>query len=134
MQAQLSAPAGTPSGDRDRGAATSLSIVLLTPVMILLGFAAFQAAMWGHARTEARMVARDTAALVGRSGVAPDDARASAEAVLAADTLLRDVRVHVEAGPAMVTVTVEASAPGVIRGTWAPVRVVSAVPVEGWVP
>lgn len=119
---------------RDHGAASSLTMVLLTPVMMVLGFAAFQAAMWGHARTEARVVARDTAALVGRGGVPPDDARASAEAVLAADTMLRDVVVDVDAGPTLVTVTVRGDAPGIIRGTWSSVEVVAAIPVEGWVP
>lgn len=119
---------------RDRGAASSLTVVLLTPVMMVLGFAAFQAAMWGHARTEARVVARDTAALVGRAGVAPDDARASAEAILAADTMLRDVAVEVDVGASLVTVTVRGDAPGMIRGTWSSVEVVAAVPVEGWVP
>ena len=58
---------------------------------VTAAFAAFQAAMWSHARTEARVVARDTAALVARSGVAPDDARASATAILEADTDLRNV-------------------------------------------
>ncbi len=66
----------------DRGAATSLAVALLTPMFVFLAFAAFQAAMWSHARTEARVVARDTAALVARSGVAAGDARASATAIL----------------------------------------------------
>ena len=38
----------------DRGAATSLAVALLTPMFVFLAFAAFQAAMWSHARTEAR--------------------------------------------------------------------------------
>lgn len=120
---------------RDRGAANSLTLVLLTPLIVVIGFAAFQAALWSHARTEARVVARDTAALVARSGVPATDARSSAETVLAADTLLRDVEVTVEVptGPGPVTVTVSGSAPGIVRGTAAPVRVVAAVPLEGWV-
>ena len=119
---------------RDRGAASSLSLVLLTPVFVVLGFAAFQAAMWSHARTEARVIARDTAASVARSGVAVADARASAEAVLAADSLLRDVEVVIDHGASLVTVTVRGRAPGVLRGTWSGVAVTVAVPVEGWVP
>ena len=51
------------STDRDRGS-TSLTIVLLAPVMLVLMFAGFQAAMWNHTRTEARVVARETAVLV----------------------------------------------------------------------
>ena len=57
----------------DEGAASSLTVVLLTPVFVVLAFATFQAAMWGHARTEARVIAHDTAALVARSGVPPSD-------------------------------------------------------------
>ncbi len=58
----------------DRGAATSLSVALLTPMFVFLAFAAFQAAMWSHAKTEARVVARDTAALIARSGIPAADA------------------------------------------------------------
>ncbi|CAN5444487.1 hypothetical protein BH23ACT3_BH23ACT3_04050 [soil metagenome] len=109
-------------------------MVLLTPVFVVLGFVAFQAAMWSHTRTEARVIARDTAALVARSGVAAADAQASAEAVLAADSLLRDVEIVIDHGASLVTVTVRGSAPGVLRGTWSTVTVTAAVPVEGWTP
>jgi len=118
----------------DTGAAASLSVALLTPVFVLLAMAAFQAALWSHARTEARVIARDTAALVARSQVTADDARSSATAVLAADTDLRDVAVSVDAGADIVTVTVTADAPGIIRGTSAPVSVTSAIPREGLTP
>lgn len=118
---------------RDRGAANSLTMVLLTPMFVVVGFAAFQAALWSHARTEARVVARDTAALVARSGVGTEDARAAAEAILTADTSLRDVRVEVVATPELATVTVRGDAPGIIRGSWSRVEVVTAVPVERWV-
>lgn len=107
---------------------------MLTPVFVVVGFAAFQAAMWSHARTEARVVARDTAALVARSGVPAADARLAAETILDADTLLRDVEVLVDVGPALVTVTVRGRAPGILRGTWSALSVTTAVPVEGWVP
>lgn len=116
------------------GAATSLSVALLTPVFVLLAVAAFQAALWSHARTEARVVARDTAALVARAQVTAADARSSAAAVLAADTDLRNVSVLVDAGADLVTVTVTADAPGIIRGTSAPVSVTSAIPREGLTP
>jgi hypothetical protein len=112
------------------GAATSLAVALLTPVFVVLAFAAVQAAMWSHARTEARVVARDTAALVARSGVDPGDAQASAVAVLTADTDLRDVLVVVTTGPGIVTVTVTGDAPGILRGTSSGVSVTSAVPIE----
>lgn len=114
----------------DTGAATSLSVALLTPVFVMLMFAAFQAALWSHARTEARVVARDTAALVARSGVAEGDAIASATRSLSADTSLSGVGVAIRRTDGLVTVTVTADAPGIIRGTSRDVSVTVAVPVE----
>ena len=114
----------------DRGAATSLAVALLTPMFVFLAFAAFQAALWSHARTEARVVARDTAALVARSGVAAGDAQASATAILEADTDMHNVVVAVRSTGGVVTVTVTADAPGIIRGTTNSVTVTSAVPIE----
>jgi len=118
----------------DRGAATSLSVALLTPMFVFLAFAAFQAAMWSHARTEARVVARDTAALIARSGVTPLDAQASAATVLAADTDLRNVRVTVATTDGVVTVTVTGDAPGIVRGTSSGLSVTAAVPIEELTP
>ena len=118
----------------DRGAATSLSVALLTPVFVILAFAAVQAALWSHARTEARVIARDTAALVARSDVTPGDARASAIGVLRQDTDLRGIDVLVTVSGDLVEVTVTGQAPGIIRGTTATVRVTEAIPREGAVP
>ena len=114
----------------ESGATTSLSIALLTPLFMVLAFAAVQAAMWGHAKTEARVIARDTAALVARSGVAAADARTSASTILATDTALRDVEVDVNQLEGIVVVTVSAAAPGIIRGTTSNFEVTAAVPVE----
>ncbi len=114
----------------DSGAATSLSIALLTPVFVVLAFAAVQAALWSHAKTEARVIARDTAALVARSGVTAADAEASASAILATDTELSDVSVGVTNADGIVVVTVTANAPGIIRGTASGFSVTSAVPIE----
>jgi hypothetical protein len=118
----------------DDGASSSLTAALLTPVFVVIAFAAFQAAMWGHARTEARVIARDTAALVARSGVLASDARESAIAILAADTDLRRPDVSVVSDGQLVTVTVTGAAPGIIRGTSAVVSVTAVVPLEGWTP
>ncbi len=109
-------------------------MALLTPLFVVLAFAAVQAALWSHARTEARVVARDTAALVARSGAVPADARASARAVLAADTDLRDASVQVRADAELVTVVVSGRAPGIIVGTSVAVDVTEVVPVEALVP
>jgi len=118
----------------DSGAATSLSVALLTPLFVVLAFAAFQAALWSHAKTEARVVARDTAALIARSGVSPGDAQASAATVLEADTDLRAVRVSVAVSDGVVAVTITADAPGILIGTSTGVSVTSAVPVEELTP
>ena len=128
-------PRPTPGRLRgDGGTASSLTAVLLTPVFVVLAFAAFQAAMWGHARTEARVIARDTAALVARSGVTLGDARESAMAILAADTELHRLDVSVGTDGQLVVVTVSGAAPGIIRGTSTDVSVTAAVPLEGWSP
>lgn len=111
-----------------------MTTVLLTPVFVVVAFAAFQAAMWSHARTEARVVARDTAALVARSGAEPDDARTSATRILAADTDLAAPVVQVETTGRVVVVTVSGRAPGIIRGTSTAIEISEAVPLEGWTP
>lgn len=121
------------TGWSDRGS-TSLTTVLLTPVFVVIAFAAFQAAMWSHARTEARVVARDSAALVARSDVSEAAATESATAILRADTDLRDPVVDVSSNGRFVTVTITGRAPGIIRGTSVPVEIVEAVPVEGFRP
>lgn len=99
-------------------------------MFVLLAFAAFQAALWSHAKTEARVVARDTAALVARSGVAAGDAQASAASILETDTDLSNVVVSVATTGGVIAVTVTADAPGIIRGTANPISVTAAVPVE----
>lgn len=125
---------GVRRGRGDAGAATSLSVALLTPVFVVLAFAALQAALWSHAKTEARVIARDTAALVARSGVPAVDAQRSALTVLAADTDLRDAVVVVTAESGVVTVTITGDAPGIVRGTSSSLSVTSAVPIEELTP
>ena len=118
--------------DRDRGAA-SLTIELLAPMLLVLMFAGFQAAMWNHARTEARVIARETAALVARDHLPAPQAVAAAVASLASDSVLGGVNVAVDTTATIVTVTISGDAPGMLRGTSASVRVTVALPLEGWV-
>lgn len=118
----------------DTGAATTTSLVLLTPVLTLLLFAAFQAALWNHVRTEARAAARSAAALVARSGANPGDLERDTEANLAARSDLERVDVSVTVSGGDVVVTITGRAPGIVIGTAAPVQVRVAVPVEGWSP
>jgi TadE-like protein len=119
--------------DADRGSA-SLTIVLLAPLLLLLMFAGFQAAMWNHARTEARVIARETAVLVARDRLPATRAIAAASSSLAIDSVLSDTRVSVDTTAKIVTVTITGQAPGILRGTSAAMRVTVAVPLEGWVP
>jgi hypothetical protein len=119
--------------DNDRGAA-SLTIILLAPVLVVLMFAGFQAAMWNHTRTEARVIARETAVLVARDRMPPSQAQAAAALSLANDSVLTGTRVWIDTTADAVIVTITGDAPGVLRGTSAPVRVKVAVPMEGWVP
>ncbi len=100
----------------------------------MLAFAAWQAALWTHARTEARVVARDTAGSIARSAVAPDAAIQSAQTVLGSDTSLSDIDVNVTNGDGIVVVTITANAPGIIHGTERPISVTAAVPVEELTP
>ena len=72
----------------DDGAASSLTAVLLTPVFVVLAFAAFQAAMWGTPNRSTGDRPRHGGA-GGPRRVFPSDARDSAMAILAADTDLR---------------------------------------------
>ena len=118
---------------RDRGSA-SLTIVLLAPLLLVLMFAGFQAAMWNHTRTEARVIARETAVLVARDHISAPQAAAAAAASLANDSVLTAADVAVDTTATLVVVTITGDAPGVLRGTSAPIRVTVAVSLEGWMP
>jgi hypothetical protein len=125
--------ASTPAtSEVDRGSA-SLTIVLLAPLLVLLMFAGFQAAMWNHTRTEARVVARETAVLVARDRLSPPQAISAASTSLAIDSVLTRPTVSVDTTATVVIVTITGRAPGVLRGTSAAISVTAAVPLEGWV-
>jgi hypothetical protein len=116
----------------DRGSA-SLTIVLLAPLLLVLMFVGFQAAMWNHTRTEARVVARETAVLVARDRLPVSQAVAAASASLNRDSVLTGIGVSIATTATAVSVTITGDAPGVLRGTSSPVRVTVAVSLEGWV-
>ena len=120
------------SDDRDVGAA-SLTMVLVAPALLLLMFAGFQAALWNHTRTEARVIARETAVLVARDRMPASQAITAASASLASDSLLTGTLVSIDTTATVVIVSISGDAPGVLRGTSAAVRVTVALPLEGWV-
>jgi len=113
---------------------TTLTTVLLTPVFLVVALMAFQAALWTHARTEARVIARNSAALVARSHADAAATERSAEAMLTADTDLAAPSVDIVVVGDVVTARVTGRAPGMIRGTSAGVDIVEAVPREGFRP
>jgi hypothetical protein len=119
--------------DRDRGS-TSLTAVLLTPVFVVIAFAAFQAALWSHARTEARATAREVAVLVAQRGDDADLVERSAEQNLGRTATLSDVDVTISDDRRVVVVRITGDAPGIIRGTSSGVDVTEALPVEGFRP
>jgi hypothetical protein len=124
----------TGDADHQDGGSASLTIVLLAPMLLVLMFVGFQAAMWNHTRTEARVIARETAVLVARDRLPASQAIAAASASLAHDSVLSGALVSIDTTATVVVVTITGDAPGVLRGTSAPVRVTVAVPLEGWVP
>lgn len=115
----------------DRGS-TTLTTVLLTPAFVVVAFAAFQASLWSHARTEARVVAREVAVLVAQRGGDADLVARSAERNLAAGAPISGVEVTVAREGDVVVVRVTGDAPGIIRGTAAAIDVTEALPVEGF--
>lgn len=119
--------------DRDRGS-TSLTAVVLTPVFVVIAFAAFQAAMWSHARTEARAMAREVAVLVAQRGDDADLVERSAEQNLDRGTDLSSADVTISRGERFVVVRITGDAPGIMRGTSAGIDVTEALPIEGFRP
>ena len=117
----------------DRGS-TSLTTVLLTPVFVGLAFTAFQAAMFTHARTEARSVARDAAVLVARQGASVEAVETSAEDVLRRADLLSGTDVEIRIDGQLVVVRLTGNAPGIIRGTAAGIDITESLPIEGFRP
>lgn len=114
---------------RDRGSA-SLTTVLLTPVALVVALMAFQAALWTHARTEARAIARDAAVLVARSGEPDEAVKASALQLLNDQPSLTSSSIEIDEEDMLVVVTVETSAPGMFRFTQRRIVVTEAVPRE----
>jgi hypothetical protein len=114
---------------RDRGS-TSITTVFLTPVFLVIALMAFQAALWSHARTEARAVARDSAALVARGHADPQEVARSALEVLRSATDLGGAFVDISITNGVVIARVGGRAPGIVRGTSSGLEVVEVLPVE----
>lgn len=108
-------------------------------MFVVISFMAFQAAMWSHARTEARAGARDAAVLVARFGADPLDVEESVTDTLEATAALSEVDVSVPSlaeirAAGVVEVTVRGTANGILIGTATDVSVTEAVPFEEFRP
>ena len=108
-------------------------------MFVVIAFMAFQAAMWTHARTEARAAARDAAVLVGRFGASPDDVERSTFEILENKSVLEVRAVDIPEldeirASGTVEVTITARANGIIIGTSTDVEVTEAVPFEEFRP
>jgi Flp pilus assembly protein TadG len=116
----------------DSGSSSSMAMVLLAPVMVILMFLAWQAALWNHAKTRVRLIAQDTAVLVARSGLDGASAERAARSALDGDDDVQHVDVGIVSSDGLVTVTIQASAPGVVRGTSSVIRVQAVAAIEDW--
>lgn len=105
-------------------------------MFVVVAFAAFQAALWTHARTQVRAAARDAAVLVARVGVEPDDVVVSTTELLEDRSTISEVKVLIPsdrlAADGTVVVTIVADAPGILTGTSRTLRITEALPVEGF--
>ena len=120
-----------PKARGDAGAAATVSIVLMTPILVFICLAGFQAALWNHARAETRAIARTTAAAVARGDTSTGDARTDAIANLAANTDLTAITATVTTQGDQVVVTIRGEATGILIGTHTPITVTVALPIEG---
>ena len=121
----------------ERGAATSLSVALTVPLFCVLATMAVQAALWGHARTEARVAARETAVLVARRELDIASAVGALRRVITADAgidELSSLRIDVVEEASTVSVRVSGRVPGLVHGLSAPIDVLESMPLEGWRP
>jgi hypothetical protein len=116
---------------RDQGS-TSLSVVLIAPILVVLMFAGLQAALWNHSRARARVVARSTAAMIARDEVPAGHAMQVAYESLGDHLTNPHVAIQTVAGN--IVVRISGDAPGILRGTSRGLVVTIALPIEGWVP
>jgi hypothetical protein len=104
-------------------------------VFCVLATMAVQAASWGHARTEARVAARETAVLVARRDLDTTAAVGALRQVIGARSGIADITdltVEVMEDTSTVSVRVRGRVPGLVHGLSAPIDVVEVMPREGW--
>lgn len=126
----------TPGATGDRtgeiGAATTLTIVALTPIVLGLALAGFQASLWSDTSTRARVIAYGAAVEMARSSVDPAITRAITLESLARQPGLSDVELDIDIDANNVAVAVSARLPGLIRGVSTHRRIEIVLPLEGW--
>lgn len=137
MRPQRREPARATPGITDRpsgesGAGSTLTIVVLTPLVVALALVGFQASMWAHASARARVIAHTAAVDIARSSLEPATVRALALESLAEQSSLSDVELAIETDGEQVLVVISARLPGLIRGISVERRTEIVLPVEGW--
>ena len=118
----------------DRGAAQTLTIVLLFPVTALLLFAGVQTVLWQHARTIATDRADQIVAQIAAGALTPAQASAELTAALRAERDLRRLTIAVDRNARLSSVLVTADVPGILLGTHTRISVRAGAPTEGWQP
>ena len=120
------------SGRRDeRGAAMTVALVWMFPLVLLLMLMTVQAALWHNANENAIAITQRASANIARL-------HNTAAATKAA--LLSDLQAHDIANPTatitnvngIATVVVTGQAPGILIGTHVTIRASASEPIEGW--
>ena len=112
----------------DRGVAAT---IVLFPLFAAATFMVVQAAFWQNDRQVAAAAADRASAAVALYGSSAGEAEAVAREQLASAGL-RDVEVAVSRGADATTVTVSATAPGLLAGMSVTVSARSVTPTEGY--
>lgn len=118
---------------RDEQGSLTIQIAILLPLLFLLMFAGVQAALYYHARSVAIAAAQEAARAVAAQGGRTSDGLPAAAAFITTEGgagVISSVRVTVQRGQTIVTVTVTGRAMSVLPG-WNPsVTQTATAPVE----
>ncbi|MBK8458804.1 MAG: pilus assembly protein [Micropruina sp.] len=108
-----------------------MQLVLMLPVLMLLVWAAMQAAMFFYGRTAAISAAHTGAAAAAAATGSTSDCRAAAGAMLdQVGDAIRDVRVDCQRTPTRATATITGSILSVVPGWTATITHTASAPVE----
>jgi hypothetical protein len=118
----------------ERGLSSTVEVVLLFPLVAGLLLVGVQTVLWQNARSVAADNANQTAALVASGQLTPTEADQLLTARLDLHPDLTASNVTVTRNAQLVTVTVTATAPGMLAGTRTRITLDTSTPTEGWQP